>query len=102
MWKKGSVESAKSSGANKLLDHEGIRWAKGLGCTRYDMVGIDRTAVAAPLGGEKRGTRIGPDLYKMQFGGMPVLLPESRLWIPNPLLRAAYSLLLRVTLGRYT
>lgn len=80
---------------NEMLAYEVLTWAKSHGYALADWVGMSRETALAALEGKKQfnETRIpNADLFKMRFGGRPVLLPSASVWINNPLLRQCYRL----------
>ncbi len=63
---------------------EGYRW--------YDLGGVPRTYARDLLEGREPGEHpeLGPAEFKRGLGGIPVLLPEPRVLIPSPALRATF------------
>jgi lipid II:glycine glycyltransferase (peptidoglycan interpeptide bridge formation enzyme) len=101
-WKKGSDDAARSCHADQALICEGMEWACRNEFLTWDFASMAPSTARAlldgqPLPEDAKRTR---DLLHLGFGGEPVLLPESRVYIPNALLRTGYRLLIGVRLGR--
>jgi hypothetical protein len=92
LWKKGWTRDTPGLQPAKVLDHAAMVHAHEAGCRWCDFAGLARRVAEELLRGGKRSADAmrGSDFYKLQFGGRPVLLPRSRLWIPSGLARAAY------------
>jgi lipid II:glycine glycyltransferase (peptidoglycan interpeptide bridge formation enzyme) len=98
----GADEAGLKAGANHLLEWHALRWARSLGCARYDLWGIpDALGRAATAPEEERAALeaeaqsdplIGVYRFKKGFGGRVVrYLPAyDRVLIP-PLYRLALS-----------
>jgi lipid II:glycine glycyltransferase (peptidoglycan interpeptide bridge formation enzyme) len=97
----GADEAGLRAGANHLLAWEAIRWARGLGCTRYDLWGIpDQLGRAANAPDESTRASLeaaaatdplqGVYRFKKGFGGQVVrYLPAYDQVLIAPLYRAA-------------
>jgi peptidoglycan pentaglycine glycine transferase (the first glycine) len=89
-------------GATALLQYEAMRWARSVGCERYDLWGIDRPGVDAADGSVDRSESRecadddGLCRFKIGFGGKVVVLPRRTIRHDHPyldrLLRRAYDL----------
>jgi len=70
-----------------------IQWAKAHGYRWFDMEGVNRAGATEVLNGRPLPEPLlkSPDFFKYGFGGQPVLLPESREYIQNSVLRWGYQ-----------
>jgi lipid II:glycine glycyltransferase (peptidoglycan interpeptide bridge formation enzyme) len=70
-----------------------IQWAKAHGYRWFDMEGINRAGAVEVLNGRPLPESLlkTPDFFKYGFGGKPVLMPESREYIQNAVLRWGYQ-----------
>lgn len=94
VWKKGWDGSHVEWHANELLEEDALEWAHHHGYRVCDFCSIDRPAAEGILGGHApaRMQLTSRDEYHLRFGGYPKLLPRSRLFITNPVLRWGYHL----------
>ncbi|MEN6337657.1 MAG: GNAT family N-acetyltransferase [Phycisphaerales bacterium] len=78
---------------NETLFWSTIQWAKTHGYRWFDMEGINRAGAVEVLNGRPLPEPLlkAPDFFKYGFGGKPVLLPESREYIQNAVLRWGYQ-----------
>jgi len=81
---------------NNMLYFEALNWARANQYSTADWVGISRETALAILGGDKlsESKTSGVDMFKLRFGGQPVLLPSAVVWINNPILRQCYKMAL--------
>jgi lipid II:glycine glycyltransferase (peptidoglycan interpeptide bridge formation enzyme) len=91
-WRKGSLAEFHKFHPNELLVYESIRWAQTNGFRFFDPAGIKRTVAETLLSGQElpeqlRSTR---DFFLLGFGGRPIILPEPKIWIANPVFRALW------------
>ena len=96
-WKKGWTSTEGQRNPNDLGTYEALKWASGNGYRSYDFSAFDKKIAMAllngePLSAEQERTR---HTFFIRFGGAPRLLPESRVYFPNPLLRLAYRVYFR-------
>lgn len=80
---------------NHLLQWEAMRWAKGRGCTGYDLWGIpdlDPDSPSAVLSGVER--------FKAGFGGQDTRYAGAFDYVYSPLLYQAFNWLWRLRRGR--
>jgi len=93
-WKKGWNEEFREKHPNTLLAFESIQWAERHGGTCVDFVGGDRAYAHAILDGKvpSEDLRASRYFFLLGFGAEPRLLPLGRVFVPNPLARAAYRL----------
>jgi peptidoglycan pentaglycine glycine transferase (the first glycine) len=88
-WKIGWAGDHAKSSPNAMLYWDAIRWSKRNGYGHFDVVDIDNNLARTLLrGGPVDWTSVsGTSLYKIGFGGSPVLLPEPYYRFYHPLLR---------------
>ncbi len=93
LWKTGALEPAARLGVTKLLNDASFRHGAEIGCTRAEIVGCSRAAAEAFLrdNGRDETTIASSDAMKLGFGGVPVLLPTAKVWIPGRILRSLYA-----------
>lgn len=91
LWKKGWSGRYRERNPNRLLTFEAIRWAQQNGFALFDIARLDKQLALALQRGETPGQSEadGRDLFFLGFGGRPVVLPDSFLYVANPLLRPA-------------
>jgi hypothetical protein len=94
-WKRGWNLTEGKRYPNDFLAYEGLKWASSSGYQFADFCAFDeRMAVAMmrrePLTREQMRSRY---LFITRLGGSPRLLPEARVYFPNPLFRLAYRLM---------
>jgi len=77
---------------NELLYTESIEWAAAQGYRGCDFVGLDRKTAETLLSGKalSDAQKRSRDFFNLRFGGTPKLLPESRVYLKNPLLSLLY------------
>jgi lipid II:glycine glycyltransferase (peptidoglycan interpeptide bridge formation enzyme) len=78
---------------NEALHWAAIRWAGENRYKYYDFEGIDPEVAHAVVRGEplSAGTQRSVATFKLGFGGEVVFWPGVYDWVPNPVLRRAYS-----------
>jgi len=91
-WKKGWSGEYRERHPNQMVMFDAIRWSQSRGYKLFDCAGMNHgTAVnlldGKPLSETQKKAR---DFFLLGYGGTPVLLPESRVYINNPLARFAY------------
>ena len=94
IWKKGWTGQHRDCHPNRLLIHTGLEWACAKGLKYWDYAALDPGIAASmlagkPLSDEQKRSR---HMFHLGFGGEARLLPESRIWIGNPLVRLGYRL----------
>lgn len=94
IWKNGWTGEHSGSHPNRLLTFEALQWACSRGCKSWDWVALEPAVAAArlaslPLTEEQKQ---GQHFFRLCFGGAPMLLPESQIWIRHPVLRLGYRL----------
>jgi len=92
-WKKGWNSEYGDRHPNELLFYESLEWSRKHGYKICDFAAVApdlaRTLLQRkPLTEKQKGSR---DLFNLGFGGYPVLLPASCVWLPNPILRKCYG-----------
>ncbi|PKN65647.1 MAG: hypothetical protein CVU54_18605 [Deltaproteobacteria bacterium HGW-Deltaproteobacteria-12] len=89
-WKVGWSGDYSRKHPNEVLEWEVIKWAKQAGYSKFDFVGIDRKCAEELISGHVMPD--SPDksvaLFKLGFGGKPMLIPLPASIVFNPLLRA--------------
>jgi lipid II:glycine glycyltransferase (peptidoglycan interpeptide bridge formation enzyme) len=93
-WKKGWSGEQAGSHPNQRMQYEALRWAALQGFKTCDFAAmrpdLARTLMEGHLPTETQ--KKSRDFFNLGFGGVPVLLPEARVYIPNPILRMAYRM----------
>lgn len=92
LWKKGWTSTEGHRHPNDLAHYEALKWASLSGYRFGDFTAFDKQMAIAMLSGkalspEQERTR---HMFSARFGGSPRLLPEARVYFPNPLIRLAY------------
>ena len=102
-WKKGWSSEGKEAHPNVLLHLEVIRWAKKSGFKSIDFVGVDREIAETLLNGQNLTDAHlrSRHLFNLRLGAKPHLLPRAHVFIPQPILRMAFSVLQKTTKGRH-
>ena len=92
-WKKGWSSRHGSKRPNQFLYHEAMQWASANGYESCDFASMDSETATAILKGEQipESARDSRDFFNLGFGGEPALLPQARVFVPNPVLRLAYA-----------
>ena len=96
-WKKGWAATGGERNPNDLSLYEGLKWAAENDFEFCDFSAFDRQMALRILAGEplspqQEGSR---HMFHVRFGGSPRLLPEARVYFPNPLIRSAYRVVFR-------
>lgn len=92
-WKRGWASVEAHRHPNDLVVYEALKWASLRGYEYFDFCALDKQIAIAMLRGsppslpEQEHSR---HLFHIRFGGGPRLLPEARVYFPNPLIQAAY------------
>jgi CelD/BcsL family acetyltransferase involved in cellulose biosynthesis len=91
-WKKGWTSTESQRNPNDLITYEALQCASERGFLFYDFSAFDRQMGIAMLNGESLTAEQERSRYMFftRFGGSPRLLPEARVYFPNPLIRSAY------------
>jgi hypothetical protein len=91
-WKKGWTSTESQRNPNDMITCEALKWASEYGYLFYDFSAFDRQMAIAMLNGEPLTAEYERSRYAFfgRFGGSPRLLPEAKIYLPNPLLRLAY------------
>lgn len=91
-WKKGWTSTDGHRSPNDLSIYESLKWASQSGYDFYDFSAFDRQMGKAIIKGEPLSRQQARSRYMFltRFGGSPRLLPETRVYIPNPVIRFAY------------
>lgn len=101
-WKKGWSGGHHERHPNQLVMFDAIRWAQSRGFRQFDCLAMHHdTAVSLlnglPLSDTQKSAR---DFFLLGYGGTPVLLPESYIYISNPVLRLIYRIVMASTWTR--
>lgn len=101
-WKRGWSGLHRDRHPNELLQHEAVGWSCNKGYNFFDFATLRPDIAKSLLNGEKlsedqRKTR---DFINLGHGNHPVLLPEARIYIPNPFLRSAYQICMSIPPAR--
>ncbi len=88
-WKVGWSGAHHRKYPNEVREWEVIKWAKRAGYTKFDFVGIERKCAEALFAGYAIPDTPdkGVTLFKLGFGGKPVLLPLPVSTVFNPVFR---------------
>jgi peptidoglycan pentaglycine glycine transferase (the first glycine) len=95
LWKKGWTCTESQRRPNDLSMYEALKWASRGGYQFCDFSAFGKQMAIAMLSGEP----LSPEqersrhMFHVRFGGSPRLLPEARVYFPNPLIRSAYRVL---------
>ncbi len=94
VWKAGWNGEYGDRRPNNLLYWEAIVWAKQNGFRYFDLMGIERALAEQLLSGSPIDwTRIaGPDNFKIGYGGVPLVIPETCYRMMSPLPRLVLGL----------
>jgi peptidoglycan pentaglycine glycine transferase (the first glycine) len=92
-WKKGWNDLHGDKHPNAMLAHEGAVWARSVGATLVDFVGMEPQIARAVLSQEIQTEDQLASRYAfiLRMGGKPQLLPQPRVYWVNPLLRLVYG-----------
>jgi lipid II:glycine glycyltransferase (peptidoglycan interpeptide bridge formation enzyme) len=92
-WKKGWSGTHRERHPHQLLQHEAVEWACKSGYQFFDFAALRQDIAVTLLKGEElsEDQRKARDFINLSHGDRPVLLPEDRIFVPNHLLRVAYS-----------
>jgi len=87
---------------NDMAFWNAVLWSKRRGYRYFDFEGIDQRSAQAVLAGNALpdDLRHSPDFIKMGYGGRVVTYPPAFDFVPNPLLRWAYTQFSSQTGGR--
>jgi peptidoglycan pentaglycine glycine transferase (the first glycine) len=94
LWKKGWDSNHSDRHPNELLYYESLEWSRKHGYKKCDF-GALAPDIAQALLQQKRLSNEqmrSRHFFNLGFGGFPVLLPPSCVWIPNRFIRKCYSL----------
>lgn len=91
-WKRGWSGEYSNLHGSTLLTYEAIEWAAEHGYEIFDFVSMERSLADALLAGEEPTEELkhSVSFFNLGFGGGPVMLPEARVRLANPVLRQAY------------
>lgn len=92
LWKKGWTSTEDEFHPNYLTHHEALKWASQSGYRFADFSAFNKQMALAMLSGKALSSdqEHSRDVFNIRIGGMPRLLPEARIYFPNPLVRLAY------------
>lgn len=93
VWKVGWSGEYQDRRPNNLLYWEAICWARENGFRYFDMVGIERETALHLLRSEELDWAkvTGPSNFKIGYGGVPLVLPETSCLFPKPWSRLFYA-----------
>lgn len=102
LWKKGWDETHSREHPNALLYADALFWAARNGYEEYDTVAFDRDMAERFLAGrcltdDQLRSR---HLFHVRLGGRPVLLPEARIYMSNPIARFVFDRFAGFSIGR--
>ena len=96
-WKKGWSSSEAQRFPNDLLVYKSLEWAAASGFQCFDFVAFDRAMALAILNAKS----LTPEQLKSRYifiarmGGIPLLLPETRLYFSSRIFRLSYRMLFK-------
>ena len=92
-WKKGWSGQHPEVFANRVLNYESMCWAHHQGCKIWDSVAFDRVMAQGILHGNglPQGNINKCHMFNLGFGGTPVLLPRSKIWISKAWAQKLYQ-----------
>ena len=95
IYKKGWNSVEGNPNPNDFLWYEELKWASSSGYQFCDFVGFDTRMAITMLRGEPKSDEQKRSRYEFftHFGGSPRLLPEARVYFPNPAVRLAYRVI---------
>jgi hypothetical protein len=96
-WKKGWTSSDGRLHPNEPLMQEMLKWSSSRGYRFADFCALDKEMAVAmvsgePLSPEQESSR---HMFNVRLGGRPRLLPESKVYFPDPGIRLAYRVIYR-------
>ncbi len=102
IWKKGWSGRHHERKPNHLIMFEALTWAHRRGYQLLDCVGMSREIAETVLGNRPLSEDQKRDRasFFLGFGGRPVLLPDARIYVRNPLARISYRLAIATSVGR--
>jgi len=92
LWKKGWSCTESQRNPNDLSIYEALKWASREGYQFCDFSAFGRQMAIAMLNGEPLSSEQehSRHMFHVRFGGNPRLLPEARIYFPNPMIRSIY------------
>ena len=92
-WKKGWSGAYSEQNPNHLLMYDAIQWAHRTGSEIVDFSALNRRIAENLLNGISIGgsAECRRDWFNLGYGNRPQLLPESHVYISNPLSRLLYK-----------
>ncbi len=92
-WKKGWSGAHRDKHPNQMVMFDAIEWSQKNGFKLFDCLGMTRGTAESLLAGKEltEEQKHERDFFLLGYGGRPVLLPESWIYIPNQLARFAYK-----------
>ncbi len=101
-WKKGWSGAHRDRHPHQLLQHEAVEWSCKNGYEFFDFAGLRPDIATTVLNGRELSEeqKKARDFINLSHGNHPVLLPEDRIYIPNPGLRSFYRACMAFPLSR--
>lgn len=101
-WKKGWSGDHRERHPNQMVMFDAIQWLHQQGYKLFDCAAMNHGTAVSLLKGEplSDAQRKARDFFLLGYGGTPVLLPESKIYISNPVLRFIYRTAMTGTSGR--
>ena len=101
-WKKGWTSSDGQLHPNEPLMQEMLKWSSSRGYRFADFCALDKGMAVAmlrggPLSAPQESSR---HMFNVRLGGRPRLLPESKVYFPNPGIRLAYRVIYQKKIRR--
>ena len=91
-WKKGWSGQHRDRHPNPLLIYDAVEWSHRNGYKLFDFAALSPDIATTLLRGAalSENQKKSRDFLHLNFGDRPVMLPDYRLYIPNPFVRFAY------------
>ncbi|MBU6410013.1 MAG: GNAT family N-acetyltransferase [Verrucomicrobia bacterium] len=102
LWKKGWSGQHRDRHPNQAVMFDAIQWAHHHRHKLFDCAAMHPRTALALLNGQplSENQKKGRDFFLLGYGGKPVLLPDSSLFIQNPALRSLYKTATAIPLAR--
>jgi lipid II:glycine glycyltransferase (peptidoglycan interpeptide bridge formation enzyme) len=97
-WKRGWSGDHRDLHPNQPLTLDAIEWAHRMEYKFFDFCSLRPDIAAAMLQGQplSEDQRKSRDYVNLNYGNLPVILPESRVYFRNPLARAVYRIAIKI------
>lgn len=94
-WKKGWTGEHRERHPNQMVMYDAIQWSHQQGYKLFDCAAMNRGTALTLLNGQplSETQKKARDFFLLGYGGTPTLLPESKIYFANPMLRFVYHCL---------